>query len=381
MSHDVIIIGAGPVGLLLSLLLGRRGLRVLTLEKRTELPRQSQAIGITPPSLEILDLAGLAPAFIQSGVRIEDCHVHGHIGRVGRVSFREIEGAYRFILSLPQRQTMQILEQALAQEANVALIRGVEVLRVLQQAEGVLVQAREVDYDFKAAYVVACDGWRSSVREMLAIPTRQRDYGCHFVMGDFTDRTTLGEEAHVFFTPAGAVESFPLPDGQRRWIVQTNDPKELIPQVRLRAGCLLDEADQLNESAFSPLRIDCKRMHEGRVLLCGDAAHVMSPIGGQGMNTGFADAEYAAEALHGILRRGEDAERWLHDYERHRQKCARSAARRAEWGMGLGVWRGRKRSLLRDFLFRHVLLRGPLSNHVAPWFAMQSLPDNRLKRS
>ncbi|MGV3663395.1 MAG: FAD-dependent oxidoreductase, partial [Prosthecobacter sp.] len=342
--------------------------------------QQSQATGITPPSLEILDMAGLGPAFIQSGVRIQDCHVHGRIGRVGRVSFRNLEGAYRFILSLPQRQTMQILEQALAQEPAVTLIRGVEVLRVTQKAEGVLVQARDVDYDFNAAYVVACDGWRSGVREMLGIRTRRRDYGCHFVMGDFIDRTTLGDEAHVFFTPAGAVESFPLPGGQRRWIVQTDEPKELIPQVRQRAGCLLNEADQLNESAFSPLRIDCRRMREGRVLLCGDAAHVMSPIGGQGMNTGFADAEFAAEALHGILRYGENAERWLHDYERCRQKSARSAARRAEWGMGLGVWRGQKRSLLRDFLFRHVLLRGPLSSHLPPWFAMQSLPCNRLKR-
>lgn len=380
MSHDVIIIGAGPVGLLLSLLLGRRGLKVLALEKRTELPQQSQAIGITPPSLEILDMAGLGPAFIQSGVRIQDCHVHGRIGRVGHVSFRDIEGAYRFILSLPQRQTMQILERAVAQEPSVTLIRGVEVLRVTQKADCVFVQARDVDYDFKAAYVVACDGWHSGVREMLGIPTRRRDYGCHFVMGDFIDHTTLGDEAHVFFTPAGAVESFPLPGGQRRWIVQTDDPKELIPQVRQRAGCLLSKADQLNESAFSPLRIDCKRMREGRVLLCGDAAHVMSPIGGQGMNTGFADAEFAAEALHGILRYGENAERWLRDYERCRQKSARSAARRAEWGMGLGVWRGQKRSLLRDFLFRHVLLHGPLSSHVPSWFAMQSLPYNRIRR-
>lgn len=380
MKHDVIIIGAGPVGLLLAVLLGRRGLKVLILEKRTSLPEQSQAIGITPPSLEILDLAGVARSFIQRGVRIHDCHVHGRIGRLGRVSFSDIAGAYRFILSLPQRQTMQILEQALQEVPGVTLIRGVEIVAVTQLEDSVIVRARDMDHDFKAAYVVACDGWRSSVREMLGIRTRRRDYGCHFVMGDFIDHTSMGHEAHVYFTPGGAVESFPLPEGRRRWIVQTDDLKELIPQTRQRAGWLLQEADQLNESAFAPLRIDCKRMRVGRVLLCGDAAHVMSPIGGQGMNTGFADAEFAAEALHGILRYGEDAERWLRDYERCRQKSARAAARRAEWGMGLGVWRGMKRSLVRDFLFRHVLLHGPLSSHVPSWFAMQSLPYNRLKR-
>lgn len=380
MNHDVIITGAGPVGLLLGLLLGRRGLKVLMLEKRTELPGQSQAIGITPPSLEILNTVGLASSFIQNGVCIHDCHVHGRVGRLGRVSFHDIAGPYRFILSLPQRETMRLLESAVQQQENVTLIRGLEVVALSQSAESVIVQPRDVEYQFQASYLVACDGWQSGVREMLGIRTRRRDYGCRFVMGDFTDRTRLRDEAHVYFTPAGAVESFPLPGGQRRWIVQADDPKELIPQVRQRVGWLLDPADQLNESAFSPLRIDCKRLYQGRVLLCGDAAHVMSPIGGQGMNAGFADAEFAAEALHGILRHGENPSPWLRSYERRRRKSARAAARRAEWGMGLGTWRGAKRSLLRDFLFRHVLLQGPLSGHVAPWFAMQSLPYSRWKR-
>jgi len=371
MKHEVIIIGAGPVGLLLGLLLGRRGIQVLILEQRTELPRQSQAIGITPPSLEILDTLGLAQDFVQQGVCIHDCHVHGLTGRLGSVSFREIAGDYRFILSLPQRETMRLLEEALQQERTVQLIRGIEVSAVLSQDDGVLVRATD---EFHASYVIACDGWRSRVREMLGVCTHRRDYGCKFVMGDFTDRTVMGDEAHLFFTPQGAVESFPLSAGRRRWIVQTDEEVDLIPQVRQRTGVLLSDADQLNVSAFAPLRLDCDRLHQNRVLLCGDAAHVMSPIGGQGMNTGFADAACAAEALHAILRFGEKAERWLQTYEYIRQQAARAAATRAEWGMGLGIWRGVARSLLRDFLFRQVLLHGPLAQHLPPWFAMQSLP-------
>lgn len=372
MKHEVIIIGAGPVGLLLGLLLGRRGMRVLVLEQRAEPPRQSQAIGITPPSLEILETLELAESFVQAGVRIRDCHVHGFTGRLGHVSFREIAGAYRFILSLPQRETMRLLEEALRQECTARLMRGVAVSAVLSQDDGVLVRGGADE--FHASYAVACDGWRSPVRGMLGIRARRRDYGCHFVMGDFTDRTELGDEAHLFFTPQGAVESFPLPQKRRRWIVQTNEEAELIPQVRQRTGIMLSGTDQLDVSAFAPLRLDCERLHQGRVLLCGDAAHVMSPIGGQGMNTGFADAACAAETLHAVLRRGEAPERWLQTYERRRQRAAQTAANRAEWGMGLGVWRGAARSLLRDFLFRQVLLHGPLARHLPPWFAMQSLP-------
>ncbi len=375
MKQDVIIIGAGPVGLLLALLLGRRGLNVLVLEKRLELPQQSQAIGITPPSLEILETVGLARRFVQNGVRIRDCHVHGHTGWLGCVSFREIAGEHRFILSLPQRQTMTLLEEALQQQPTVRLMRGVEVSTLVSQGDTVTVRAEDGDDEFTAAYVVACDGWRSPMREMLGIRTWRRQHGCCFVMGDFIDRTAMRDEAHVFFTAAGAVESFPLPEGRRRWIVQADDVKDLIPQVRQRTGLLLAEEDQLNESIFSPLRVDCRRLHQGRVLLCGDAAHVMSPIGGQGMNTGFADAEFAAEALHAILRRGESAERWLQEYERCRKKAACTAARRADWGMGLGIWRGTLRSLLRDLILRSILL----SDHVPPWFAMQSLPFNRFK--
>lgn len=377
MKHVVIIIGAGPVGMLLGLLLGRRGMQVLILEQRTELPQQSQAIGITPPSLEIMATLGLADSLVQSGVCIRDCQVHGQTGRLGGVSFREIAGAHPFILSLPQRQTMRVLEGALQQERTVQIMRGVKVTALMPQELGVTVQT--ANQTFQADYVVACDGWRSRVREMLGIRTRHRDYGYQFVMGDFIDRTAMGDEAHLFFTADGAVESFPLPAGQRRWIVQTHAAADLIPQVRQRTGILLNTADQLNESTFSPQRLDCARLHQGRVLLCGDAAHVMSPIGGQGMNTGFADAEFAAEALHAILRRGEAATCWLKQYEHCRQTAARTAARRAEWGMELGVWRGITRSLLRDFLFRQLLLHGPLAQHLPPWFAMQSLPFNRFK--
>lgn len=369
--HEVVIIGAGPVGLLLGLLLGQRGMQVLILEQRMELPQQSQAIGITPPSLDILAAAGLAERFVQSGVCIRDCHVHGHTGRLGSVSFREIAGAHRFILSLPQRQTMRLLEEALKQQPTVQLMRGVECIALSSQADGVTVQTPAAE--FHAAFVVACDGCHSRVRELLGIRTKRHDYGCHFVMGDFIDRTAMRDAAHLFFTSAGAVESFPLPEGLRRWIVQTDDVAELVPQVRQRTGILLDSADQLNASTFAPWRLDCERLHQGRVLLCGDAAHVMSPIGGQGMNTGFADAEFAAEMLHAILRRGENAQRWLREYEHCRQTAARTAARRAEWGMGLGIWRGVTRSLLRDFIIRSILR----SDHVPPWFAMQSLPFNR----
>jgi 2-polyprenyl-6-methoxyphenol hydroxylase-like FAD-dependent oxidoreductase len=206
-------------------------------------------------------------------------------------------------------------------------------------------------------------------------------------MGDFLDNTPLGADAHLFFTAAGAVESFPMPEGRRRWIVQTEQrlteavSDYISRTVRERTGINLHPADQLNQSSFSPWRLDCAQLHRGRVLLCGDAAHVMSPIGGQGMNTGIADAEFAAAMLQAILQGSQPAEPWLQAYARCRGIAARTAAKRAARGMGLGTWRGVASSLLRDLIMRFCLSRGPMATYVGRWFAMISIPYNSLEKS
>jgi 2-polyprenyl-6-methoxyphenol hydroxylase-like FAD-dependent oxidoreductase len=114
------------------------------------------------------------------------------------------------------------------------------------------------------------------------------------------------------------------------------------------------------------------------VILCGDAAHGMSPVGGQGMNTGFADAEFLAGVLAAVLQRGASAEPLLAGYDRFRRRAARSAIRRADWGMWLGTWRGRPLSALRDFIIRHVLCKGMISRRMGPFYAMLTIPYNSL---
>lgn len=383
-EYDAAIVGAGPVGLLLAALLGRKGLRVLVLEQRAGPPAHSRAIGITPPSLEILARLGLEEAFVRRGVRIQDCHVHGDSGRLGCASFRDLPGRHPFILSLPQRQTLELLEGAVAALPAVTLRRGLEVTGLAQEKDAVTLTAG--DFTARARWVIGCDGHRSRVRELLRMRTRGGDYGCHFLMGDFADRSCLQDEAHLWFTAEGAVESFPLPGGMRRWIVQTDAP---VPEtargtlralVQSRAGIGLADADQLNQSAFSPRWMQAERYHDGRVILCGDAAHVMSPIGGQGMNTGWADAEFLALALESIEHRRQAAQPWLEAYERCRRRASRAATARAAQGMWLGTRTGRLSSWLREVFLREVLFQPPLSRHIGPRFAMLTLPCATLER-
>jgi 2-polyprenyl-6-methoxyphenol hydroxylase-like FAD-dependent oxidoreductase len=388
---DVVIVGAGPVGLLLGNLLGHAGLRVIILERRTGALAHSAAIGITPPSLHILSKLGLEHAFMERGVKVRDCIIHGESGRLGCVSFRDIPDKFRWVLSLPQGGTIALLQQNLAEFPNVTLRSGVEVTGVQPFSDHAVVEFVPQNSDaapqrLGARWVVACDGARSSVRGQLGIAAPGRTYPCHFIMGDFVERTSLTDEAHLFFMADGAVESFPLPNGLRRWIVQTPEFMQPAPPgfiseiVKRRTGIVLPPDDQTNESAFTPRCYDCSRYHEGRVVLCGDAVHGMSPIGGQGMNTGFADAEFLAGILPAIVQRGEASGPLLDAYQRFRRKAARTAIFRAEWGMWFGTWRGRLRSRLRDFVIRDIMCRWPVAPRMGPLYAMLTIPFNRLER-
>ena len=375
-DYDVIIVGGGPVGLLLACLLKQQGLRLRVLERRVEPIAHSAAIGITPPSLQILDKLGLAAEFIAAGVKVRDCFVYGQSGKLGCVSFREIPDAHRFILSLPQVTTIAILQKHLGQEH---LEAGCEVSEVRQFEEHCSVRAGE--RTLTARFVIACDGSRSRVRELIGMRAPVHTYSCHFVMGDFIDRTQYGDEAHLFFTATGAVESFPLPGGQRRWVVQTETHLDPAPPgilsglIRGRTGIDVPAADQINESAFTPRKFNCDRYYDGRIILCGDAAHGMSPIGGQGMNTGFADAELLAA----ILCQG-DPLALLPAYDRFRRKAVKTATARAERGMWFGTRRGRARCMLRDVILRLLLCQGAVVKRMGSFYAMLTIPFNTLQR-
>jgi len=118
--------------------------------------------------------------------------------------------------------------------------------------------------------------------------------------------------------------------------------------------------------------------HTGRVLLAGDAAHVMSSIGGQGMNTGFADAEMLAAILPSLLCNPEQMPRSLAAYDRIRRRSYEVAANRAERGMWLGTRRGRLASWFRKHLIRDVLFSPLMQRHLAPHFAMLTVPYRNL---
>ena len=362
MSPRVAVVGAGPVGLFQALALHQAGIEPVVLERRTEPHRGSRSIGIHPPSLEALEALDLVEPFLAAGVQVRRGHAVGDGAPIGTVDFTRCGGRYPFVLALPQHRTEALLEAALAERVPGALRRGAEVRSL--EARDDAVSLDTASGPLEVDWVVACDGRRSRVRELLGIPFAVEAYEGEYGMEDHPDQTPYGDDAAVFLTEAGLVESFPLPGGVRRWVART-DGAPLRDTIRARTGFELP-ADG-STSSFRAERGLAGTFVRGRVVLGGDAAHVVSPIGGQGMNLGWLGANRITRAL-GLAMRGEpDA---LARDARVRRRMAKAAARRAEANMWLGrptaqgVWRER---------LVGALMRRPLVDGLARAFTMRGL--------
>lgn len=378
----VLLVGAGPVGLALGCMLAQRGVPFCLLERRTAPHRHSRSIGIHPPALEVLDTIGVAEEMIARGVRIGGGRAFSGRRPLGRIAFDRLPARYRFVLTLPQHRTEAILERRLEVLAPGAIERGVVVGRVTQHDEGVVVSALRhgESAQWRAAVVVGCDGARGSVRPALGIGSEGGPYPDRYLMGDFADSTSLGSDAGIFLTREGVVESFPLPGGVRRWVartterVATQDARHLAVLVERRTGVPLDPDTNTMLSAFGVERRFAQRFARGRAALAGDAAHLISPIGGQGMNLGWLDAAALSAALTGIVRQGRDAAATLERYGIERRRAARRAAFRSESNMRLG--RPARFAAGRDALL-WLLLRPPLDRYAARFFTMLPLLGTR----
>ena len=385
---DVTIVGAGPVGLLLANLLGARGVRTVVFDKRTEPQTSSMAIGITPPSLEIMKRLGLDRVFREAGVPVRHAEVYEATTRVGRLDFAGIASEYPFFLSLPQARTVEILRRNLAGFPSVTVHDGVEFSGVREHVDGVGATFRAVAGDavseIRSRFLIGADGHKSVVRAAVGLRVREKTYPQRFIMADFEDDSGLGVEARLFFTSEASVESFPLPGGFRRWIVQVDESlgappiDSLIRRVRRLAGFDLTGRPARFVSTFGAKRMVAERYYAGRVLLVGDAAHVMSSIGGQGMNTGFADAEMLAEILPAVLQHPERMKGCFPAYDRIRRRSFEVAATRAERGMWLGTLQGRLASWCRKHFIQRVLFSPLMQRHLAPHFAMLTVPYRNL---
>jgi 2-polyprenyl-6-methoxyphenol hydroxylase-like FAD-dependent oxidoreductase len=346
-STDVVIVGAGPVGLYLAAALLQEGISVRVLERRPVRDAHSRAIGIHPPALAALDRIHVASPMMREGVPIRTGMAVSRGKTVGTMRFDTVSEDFPFVLALPQFRTEQLLEARVRALDSEALLRGVQATGITDDAarSSVAVQAQPGATDgtrnFTASLVVAADGARSHIRDVLGVPVQRRTYPDHYLMGDFADPGIHGNMAVLFLEPGGIVESFPLPGGIRRWVVRLSRPAEtagagtLVELVRQRTGILPDPGTNTMLSAFSVRSTLVRRMVAGRAILIGDAAHEISPIGGQGMNLGWLDAQALVPLIQEALT-GRHMDRGFRQFDEKRRRAAILARRQSEINMMLG---------------------------------------------
>lgn len=376
---DIVICGGGPIGLYLAGRLLQMGFTCIVLEKNLEIHQQSRSLGIHPISLELFERAGITELFLKGGLEIRKGIAYWNLDRLGEITFDNCPKPFNFILALPQWQTESILQDwALSLDKN-SLIRGAEVISIENQIHSVTTTYKSengVRQSIKSRFLVGCDGSNSFVRKAMDIPFEGEPYPDSYIMGDFTDNTEFGSDAAVYLHEDGLIESFPLPNGLRRWVVKTDQkflepsPDLLIQQIFDRIGHKLADSDYEMLSSFGVQHYLAQQMAIGNVLLAGDAAHVVSPIGGQGMNLGWLDAEACSETISQSFKQPQKQNSLFLLYSKNQRRVAKLVAKRAE----INMWLGRKESSRLPVKWAMALvLNTPLSGLLAKLFTMRGL--------
>lgn len=336
---DVVVVGAGPVGLLLACLLAQGGLRTVVCERRVDPDARTRAIGIHRPGLDALDAAGVGGAVRAEALRLQGGEVRSRRRTVAELTF----DADRPVLVLPQSRTHALLRSRLTALSPDALRPGwtVRALRDEGAAVHVAVDTAAGALGLTAGVVVVADGVRSRFRRELAAGWHRRAGEARYAMVDVdADVADPHDRAVLHCEPEGLVESFPLPGGRRRWVARQREGEDLSTAAAFRAAVLartgirLSLGEDLRPASFHASQHTVGRAVHGRIMLLGDAAHELSPIGGQGMNLGWGDALRLAAAL---AARGCDAAPDLRGFEAAVRRRTRIAQRRSAFYMAMGA--------------------------------------------
>ncbi|WP_153074823.1 FAD-dependent oxidoreductase [Paraburkholderia bonniea] len=335
-SSSVLVVGAGPAGLAIALSLARARIPVRLIDKRLAPATHSRAIGIQARTLELLEQHRVVEPFLELGHRAHAVNLYSHTHRLARLDFEPLHTRYPYLLFLDQTVTERLLSEHLA-TLGVEIERGVELIEFTHGSAGLSATLQRADghrETLRPDYLVAADGAHSTVRHRLGLGFAGKTFEQTFLLADVQGQTEWpDDELHLFASSAGLTGLFPLGAGRYRMIADlpgvpaqetsapgaeasalsmsplaslasstsSASPTPLAPDaapsfevcraiVEQRVGFPVHLTQMLWSSYFRVNSRMVEQMRSGRVFLVGDAAHVHSPAGAQGMNTGIQEA-------------------------------------------------------------------------------------------
>jgi 2-polyprenyl-6-methoxyphenol hydroxylase-like FAD-dependent oxidoreductase len=331
---QVLIIGAGPAGLSLAAELRRLAVEPVIVDQQAAGANTSRACVIHARTLEVLEPLGVTKELLAQGEVVPFFRARDRDRILIALDFSRIHSKYNLTLMCPQDRTEQILLDSLERQ-GARVIRPAQFRRMTQGPDGNGVRAdldcADGPRSITAQWLVGCDGMNSAVRDQSGIPFVGARYDESFVLADVKMSWPLSrDEVTLFFSHEGFMVVSPLPNGQFR-IVATVDEAPEVPSMAFVQALLDSRGPKRQRAVLAGIIWGSRfRVHhrvaasprKGRVLLCGDAAHVHSPAGGQGMNTGIQDSIALADALAQTLKDGN--EKRIDEWAVDRHKIATS---------------------------------------------------------
>jgi 2-polyprenyl-6-methoxyphenol hydroxylase-like FAD-dependent oxidoreductase len=337
MRTDVLIIGAGPTGLVLALWLTKLGVKVHIVDKTLEPGTTSRAVAVQARTLELYQQLDLTGALLNGGHKVPAVNLWVKGEQAARVGFETVGSdltPYPFLNIFPQDKHERLLIDRL-EKLGVTVARNTELIGFTDEGGRVTARLRGPDgtqTDWEAAYIAGCDGARSLVRETLGIGFPGGTYRQVFYVADVeATGPAFNGELHIDLDEADFLGIFPMAgEGRARLIGTVRDERAEHPESL--------KFEDVSDRAIQHLKVNVEKVHwfstyrvhhrvgehfrHGRAFLLGDAAHIHSPAGGQGMNTGIGDAINLAWKLAAVLS-GQAPDALLESYEAERIGFAR----------------------------------------------------------
>jgi 2-polyprenyl-6-methoxyphenol hydroxylase-like FAD-dependent oxidoreductase len=362
-TPDVLIVGAGPVGLALVNDLRRRGIRCRIIDSAPQAGAATKALGIQAKTLELLAKMGVARTAIERGLTTSLFSIYSGGKRLIRIDFKEhlLNSPYPYVLLLPQDETEQVLTEHFQSQGGVIEWQR-ELVQLTQDEQGVEAVLRHPDGQeerVRVGWLVGCDGAHSTVRHLLGLNFAGTTFEQSFVVGNVRLTWDLSsDEIFAFLHQGNFIGYFPMTDGRHRVVIAYEPGKVLTGEVTLEeiqqsidtcgpAGARASEPAELTRFHVNQRRTE--HYAQGRIFLAGDAAHIHSPIGAQGMNTGIQDALNLGWKL-ALTVKGQASARLLESYETEREQVGEALLRGTDRTTRLALTRNPLLSALRDAL-------------------------------